>query len=1249
MPGADLLAEYDTAEPNAKKESRSAPGRSTNTTRVRKTETLESFFHGVGDSVTFGFLDEAGGFIDALGLTDGRTNIWNSDRSFSALWDENTDKNRELMGQMEEEHGTAFFSGQMAGALVPIGGKALNGLKSTKGLRGAELAAARSANLRSMALSGSVFGGAYGIGSADGDFEDRLIGGVNGAFTGAIGGYVLGAITTKAIPALWERGKPFLFKQGKAVELTDSILPKAVNLTDEAPTPGLKAKVKDPVGMDTSVKLGTPIKPGSITDDLPEGALLTARELIGEPGAAKAALTKRIGKLSPQEAQRLYHKIAEAEANGDVAQTHYQSLLGIDLENTKLNADDVVRAAELFEEATEKLAERAGLGTKTVRGMEAEVGKEIAKGVTLGDLEDAFEVGKRGFVKTRIAQHVMLTSTAKVIRLRSELMPKVLAGDTAAKEQLAEQLTDAAHRFVLARGILSNAGRALGILAHGTKAKTIEVVDDIFEVEGAEAIGKRIRAALGELDDTAVAELLNGVRTLDDGSKILDILMDPVEAKAYGVWARTLQTVGAFLRSNALTPATALFNTAGFVINDFFRNDMARSKLVRSMMREGRIDEGLALQLELQVARSVYWRAQKEGLKALMRRVKWEWWSDVEQIAGVGWGSGRVAEKARLKRGTMLADGFVPPQLREFKEKPRLAVTDIERFNAENEAARAARGDTAFANIVFHLNKARAVAANTLDAGGTAAMKLFTGAIDDWGREFVRYKETFAESARFAVREAMEANVHPDDMAEYVQKRAKELATLPTADLMGRVEAALVTEGDLRGEAEFLAHLGKRITEEEDRVLFMDGPQTALGKSSANFLSGVDKIGLVLPYVRTPIRLFEQGVVTHGPFGMKSAEVQKILARAASPSATADDKLAAELTKARVEIGGAVFDIGLTLGLAGGVTATNGGFDNSANLDQGPAQRVNLPGGYYIEYGRADPFAFTVGMGALLGQALREGFAAGTEYDQMEAFKAGLHSAVMGAFDSVLSKSYLKGLQDLLDLADMKDPEQWASNVSRIAANASARLIPLAGVGKQINETFAGQVEAATFMDNILRHIPGAAWSMSPKVDVFGDEVKDRVVGLQVGNSETTNGEPISDVKRQLRELGININTLRKSDPDGFDLNSEELTEARIIRGKEAVNEDGLTMPEALGELFADPWFQSLPSKDQKRAEVIETMRAFNKPTWELLTERSPTYASKKEYTRSLADYLDQGMARSEAKSATLQDLEAAGLPEPDL
>lgn len=1209
MPGKSFQSAYGAVEAPEQQADR----QSAEVSRVRRERssrwgvlnTLEGSLRGAADTLFIGMDDE----FDA----------WVSSVVRGADFDEDIAKRRATKKVVSEDNPYAYLGGQIAGGFVPYLGW---GSRSVKG----------------MTIAGGIYGGLYGIGNDEGDLEDRLDGGLTGALYGAGGGYLLGGVLMPLAKRGVNAGQRALaaMRRGETPQLNYASFPKMPQQTDEVLDVNLTKKAPKNTDPLAPAPTGPVLNP--IADELEDGALLTARELLGDPVAAQKSLASRIGKMTGAQAQKLLEDLTASETAGTVFDNpHFRSLLKVDMTGQPLSTEEMVRAAELFEEATEQLAEKAGIQTKTLKGMEQMVGNELRKGLTMAELEEMYSQSKDGFVKTRVAQHVMVSAAAKVVRLREEMLPKLLSGEEGAREQVAEELTQAAHRLVYARGILSNAGRALGVLSHGVRSKDVDVVDDI-EALTVEQVRARVDAALNKLGDQGLKELLGRVRTMADAETFEKIILDEAEAEAFTVWNRAINSVGLFLRSNALTPATGMFNAISLVTHDLFRNHLTKRVAANQLEKAGKMSEAVALRLEEKAARAVYWQAHKQGMKALLDRVSWEFWTDVERIAAVGWGKGMVAAKARLKRDTMMARGYTPSAMREFDNAPRLAVQDIDGFNAR-QAERVA-GGSAFGNLVYHFEKARAVAANTLDATGGASMKLFTASLDDWGREFIRVKETYAQATRFAVREAQELGIPMDKVGEYAEKRAKELSSLPNAEIMRKVEDALlnVDADGISGEAAFFRDIEKMVQKEADEVLFMDGPQTAFGKSSAKFLS-YDRIGLVLPYVKTPIRLFERGLVNYGPFAKLSKEVQKNLKKGGIEGA---------MEQARIEIGMQVFNSGMLLGLAGAITATNGGFNNSANLDAGPPNRLNLPGGGFVEIGRLDPFALTVGLGAIIGQAFRDGFSAGTEYDQEEALKAAMSTAYLATRDVVLEKSYLKGLQEIMEV--FADTEEGAVNkVNKIMQNAAGRLIPMGGISRQANETFrTSAIESVGWMDTILRHIPGAGWGMAPRVDPLGDEVKSRTVGINFGSSERTEGEPISNVKRQLRELGIDINTLRKSDPDGFDLTSEELSEVRKIRGKEALNGEGFTMSEALEVLFEDPWFKSLPTKDQKRTAVVETMAEFNKPAWELLAERNPKFASKKAYNKSLQDYIAEGMIRKEAEKLAEEDVRMEGLPAPE-
>lgn len=323
---------------------------------------------------------------------------------------------------------------------------------------------------------------------------------------------------------------------------------------------------------------------------------------------------------------------------------------------------------------------------------------------------------------------------------------------------------------------------------------------------------------------------------------------------------------------------------------------------------------------------------------------------------------------------------------------------------------------------------------------------------------------------------------------------------------------------------------------------------------------------------------------------------------------------------------------------------TNGGYDNSANLKGAPPGRLNLPGGAYVEIGRLDPFALTLALGGFVGQAYKayqDHGAHGFEHD--EALATALQVGFLAAREGILEKTYVTGVRDLMKSVFSENEDGFQEGYQKAVASAFTRAIPFSGTSRTINDTVRSSApEAVSIMDSLLRAVPGGGLVLPARIDALGNEVEGRDFGVSFGT--TTD---VDDVTRQLAELQIDIKTLRKADPSGFNLTSEELSELRRIRGTEAVNGEGETMKEALGRLMADPWFQRLPSKEQKQDEVVQVMAEFNKDARAILMERNPTYAADKAAMKSLSDYMVEGIARRDAQQMATEDVRQMGLPEP--
>src|SRR5690606_5546829 len=80
-----------------------------------------AFGRGLGDPL--GFLDEMGSVVDAIGGTPYRESIWNSDRSFGEIYENNVRQNRAIIDYDETNHPWYRLGGQLvSGTAIPAGG-----------------------------------------------------------------------------------------------------------------------------------------------------------------------------------------------------------------------------------------------------------------------------------------------------------------------------------------------------------------------------------------------------------------------------------------------------------------------------------------------------------------------------------------------------------------------------------------------------------------------------------------------------------------------------------------------------------------------------------------------------------------------------------------------------------------------------------------------------------------------------------------------------------------------------------------------------------------------------------------------------------------------------------------------------------------------------------------------------------------------------------------------------------------------
>lgn len=254
---------------------------------------------GFGTGVFAGGLDEAGAFVDMLGGTPGRENIWNSDRRWADQWYNNQQQNASILGYDVLAHPTASTVGEVGGAL-------------TSGFIAPYGAGART--IPQLAKVGGVYGAGYGFLDTDGGVAERALqvvpNALLGAATNAVGGKALqvaAPVAAKAVQAITRRAPPK--SAGVAGDVAEEIgeeqaLDAAQGVTgragadewaefpdapqgrsagamamDAEPSPSITGEVRQPDVIDVA----PPVRPGRLDQPLTPAQIAAAAERI-EPG-----------------------------------------------------------------------------------------------------------------------------------------------------------------------------------------------------------------------------------------------------------------------------------------------------------------------------------------------------------------------------------------------------------------------------------------------------------------------------------------------------------------------------------------------------------------------------------------------------------------------------------------------------------------------------------------------------------------------------------------------------------------------------------------------------------------------------------------------------------------------------------------------------------------------------------------------------------------------------------------------------
>lgn len=334
------------------------------------------------------------------------------------------------------------------------------------------------------------------------------------------------------------------------------------------------------------------------------------------------------------------------------------------------------------------------------------------------------------------------------------------------------------------------------------------------------------------------------------------------------------------------------------------------------------------------------------------------------------------------------------------------------------------------------------------------------------------------------------------------------------------------------------------------------------GRALESFVAKVPFMRFFMPFIRTPINIFKQGMERTPILNLALQETRDALAKGGPE---------ADLVYARMIMGSAAIT-GMWVAVQNG-TITGGGSvskrPNTRNMSGRPKYSIKV-GDTWLQYHRLDPWGSVMGLSADLFELVDRGLSPGNE-DLTEDIEEASVGVMIAISKNALSKTWAKGVFDLVNA--LSDPER---NLAQWATNMGSSLVPFSSALRTAESVGDPAVrEAFGIVDRVKASVPGLSEDMPLKRDVLGRPITpteglgpDWLSPIAIGH------ESENRVDRELSALAFDFDMPDKQ-MDGIPLTEHQYSRLLELRGQE-IRVNGLNLEEQLARTIESPHYKKL-------------------------------------------------------------------------
>lgn len=277
---------------------------------------------------------------------------------------------------------------------------------------------------------------------------------------------------------------------------------------------------------------------------------------------------------------------------------------------------------------------------------------------------------------------------------------------------------------------------------------------------------------------------------------------------------------------------------------------------------------------------------------------------------------------------------------------------------------------------------------------------------------------------------------------------------------------------------------------------------------------------LVLPFIKTPANILR--------YSFERSPLAPLVGQWRDDIAAGGAR--AQLALARLGTGTAVFSTAMDMASSGAITGPGPSEQSRKEtmLRQGWKPWSIYVDGKYYSYNRTDPFGMILGAAGTLSELAKSKELSPEDYDEFSEVMA---AAIGGISESIVDKTYFKGVTDVLDM--IHGASKGEGGVTRYIDQTAGTLLPFGSALNTVRRfNDPAQREVNSPWDAIKSKIAGLSDKLPPARDLWGEEKKPQEVygrAYDVLSPIAASKDKAAPIDEEMARLDLGVDRIKKN------------------------------------------------------------------------------------------------------------------------